>query len=252
MYVDPDGEWVILALGAAIGLIRGLQIGIARGETGWGLFSYALTGATVGFIGAGIGVVVGGVIAPAVGGASFVTGIVGKGIAGYIGAGVGGAIGGGAAHLYTSYHYHLMAGYSREEALKGALSNLGFAMVTSALVSMATHGLGEYLQKKGMDGVEKEFIKRRQAEVKKISTKFMREAPPETVSKIVEAREIAPYKKPSFPPISKVPQTIEMEPMIIEGFPELEFMTTPPGDIVIYEPGVVYPPGVIVIHPPVP
>lgn len=53
-YVDPDGEWIWLALAAFLGGRQGYRIGKAQGQSGFDLAFSTLFGASIGFASAGI------------------------------------------------------------------------------------------------------------------------------------------------------------------------------------------------------
>jgi RHS repeat-associated protein len=114
-YNDPDGEWVNVLLGAALGGIAGYQIGAAQGATGWQMVGYIAAGAGIGALtsgvatglsNAGASAMTVGATSGAIAGAGYnglssnwnttamLKGAVIGGVSGFVGAGVGAAIGG--------------------------------------------------------------------------------------------------------------------------------------------------------------
>ncbi len=53
--IDPDGQWVQYAIGAALGAYSGYKVGKAQGAKGWGMAGYILAGAGIGALTAGVG-----------------------------------------------------------------------------------------------------------------------------------------------------------------------------------------------------
>lgn len=94
VFIDPDGEWVQIVVGAVIGTAVGYISGSAAGLTGTDLLYYTLASAAIGAISGGIGSAVS--TSVSIGGSAFISGAV-SGAAG--GAAAGFVAGAGTAAL---------------------------------------------------------------------------------------------------------------------------------------------------------
>ena len=127
VYNDPDGQWLNLVIGAALGGFSGWKIGQAQGATGLRMLGYIYAGAAIGTLT--------GVVGNAIAAATVSWGTVGSGIAsGALTGFTGGALNAG-----------LAGGNFWQGGLKGALwgSVIGGAMgiLKSAISNNSTHYL---------------------------------------------------------------------------------------------------------------
>jgi RHS repeat-associated protein len=110
VYVDPDGEFAHLIIGAVIGGVQGFMMGQQLGLSGWDLFATTIAGAGLGTLTAGVGASVG---------AS--AGTVAGAIAGGAVAGAGNGVIGG---LATNQNFSQIANAAFVGGFKGALTGL--------------------------------------------------------------------------------------------------------------------------------
>ena len=125
VYVDPDGQWIHLAVGALIGGFSGWQIGKAQGAKGWDMFGYIMGGATIGAVSGGFGeAVLGAFSTTATSGMNLGASILAYGTSGSL----GGAIGGGG-----------FAALAGNDVGKGMLYGAVFGFLGGTLTGIGQH-----------------------------------------------------------------------------------------------------------------
>ena len=125
MYVDPDGEWAFIALGAMVNLVSNVMQGNVTNF--WQGLGYAAIGAASGLAGAGAGKLVANAVAGTVGG--------------FVGGALTGAAGGLAGGFVSGAGNAWTGGASFSEGLGAGLKSGGYGALTGGVIGGLSGGV---------------------------------------------------------------------------------------------------------------